>query len=214
MSPLLHKTRVFCGLEPLFLYAVFFSLFTTGLARGEQWKEVNNISGLTVYVRHRSGSALEELRAVGDLGAPVAKVQSIVAAVPKYREFMPYTKESRALSSDDLLYYMVLDPPMVGERDCTIRVHCQLRKAEDGATVYYLCWELANAEGPPSRPGVRRVNINEGSWLVEPVGNRTRVTYTIYTDGGGIPPFIANITNKQVIGRLFEALRERVRDLK
>jgi len=76
MSPLLHKTRDFCGLEPLFLYAVFFSLFTTGLARGEQWKEVNNISGLTVYVRHRSGSALEELRAVGDLGAPVAKVQS------------------------------------------------------------------------------------------------------------------------------------------
>ena len=201
-------------LVPLFLCAVFFSLLTTGLARGEQWKEVSNIPGLTVYVRHRSGSALEEMRAVGDLDAPVAKVQSIVGAVPKYREFMPYTKESRALSFDDLLYYMVLDPPMVGERDCTIRVHCQLRKEEDGATVYYSCWELANAEGPPPRQGVRRVNINEGSWLLEPVGNRTRVTYTIYTDGGGIPPFIANITNKQAIGRLFEALRERVRDLK
>ena len=200
--------------KALSLCTVFFSLLVTGLVRGEQWKEVSNVPGLTVYARHRSGSALEELRAIGDLDAPVAKVQSIVAEVPKYQEFMPYTKESRALSSDDLLYYMLLDPPIVGERDYTIRVNRESRKAEDGGTAYYSCWELANTEGPPTRPGVRRVNINEGSWLLEPVGKRTRATYTVYTDGGGIPPFLANIANKQGIGQLFEALRERVRDLK
>ena len=110
--------------KPHSLCIVFFSLLVTGLVRGEQWKEVSNIPGLTV------------------------------------------------------------------------------------------CWELANAEGPASRPGVHRVNINEGSWLLEPVGNRTRATYTVYTDGGGIPPFIANIANKQGIWQLFEALRERVRDPK
>ena len=200
--------------KALSLYTVFFSLLVTGLVRGEQWKEVSNAPGLTVYARHRSGSALEELRAIGDLDAPVAKVQSIVAEVPKYQEFMPYTKESRALSSDDLLYYMLLDPPIVGERDYTIRVHRESRKAEDGGTAYYSSWELANTEGPPTRPGVHRVNINEGSWLLEPVGKRTRATYTVYTDGGGIPPFLANIANKQGIGQLFEALRERVRDPK
>ena len=193
---------------------IFFSLLVTGLACGEQWNEVSNVPGLTVYVRHRSGSALEEVRAIGDLDAPVAKVESIVAEVPKYREFMPYTKESRALSSDDLLYYMLLDPPIVGQRDYTIRVHCESRKAEDGATAYYSCWGLANTEGPPSRPGVCRVKINEGSWLLEPVGNRTRATYTLFTDGGGLPAFLANIANKQGIGQLFEALRERVRNPK
>ena len=78
--------------KALSLYTVFFSLLVTGLVRGEQWKEVSNAPGLTVYARHRSGSALEELRAIGDLDAPVAKVQSIVAEVPKYQEFMPYTK--------------------------------------------------------------------------------------------------------------------------
>jgi hypothetical protein len=200
--------------KPHSLCIVFFSLLVTGLVHGEQWKEVSNIPGLTVYARHRSGSGVEELRAIGDLDAPVAKVQSIVAEIPKYHEFMPFTRESRALSSDDLPYYMLLDPPIIGERDYTIRVHRESRKAEDGATAYYSCWELANAEGPPSRPGVRRVNINEGTWLLEPVGNRTRATYTVYTDGGGIPPFIANIANKQGIGQLFEALRERVRDPK
>jgi len=186
----------------------------TGLLRGEQWKEVSNTPDITIYARHRSGSALEELRAIGDLDAPVAKVQSVVAEVSKYREFMPYTKESRALSADNLLYYMLLDPPIVGERDYTIRVHRESRKAEDGGTAYYSCWEPANTEGLPSRSGVRRVNINEGSWLLEPVGNRTRATYTVYTDGGGIPPFLADFANKQGIGQLFEALRERARDPK
>jgi len=98
----------------------------------------------------------------------------------------------------------------LGERDYTIRVCRESRKGEDGATAYYSHWQIANAEGPPPRPGVNRVNINEGSWLLEPVGDRTRATYILYTDGGGIPAFLANIANKQSIAQLFEALRARV----
>ena len=202
------------GLEKLSWCVVLLSLLVTELTRGEPWQEVRKTPGLAIYVRHRSGSPLEELRAVGELDAPATKVQSILAEVSKYPEFMPYTKESRVLSSDDRLYYMLLDPPFIGERDYTIRVHRESRKVEDGGTVYYARWELANSEGPPPRPGVCRVNINEGSWLLEPVGNRTRATYTLYTDGGGIPPFVVNIANKQSIGQLFEALRERLREPK
>jgi hypothetical protein len=56
------------------------------------------------------------------------------------------------------------------------------------------------------------VTINEGSWLLESIGNQTKATYTLYTDGGGIPPLIMNFANKQSISRLFEALRTRMRD--
>jgi hypothetical protein len=55
-----------------------------------------------------------------------------------------------------------------------------------------------------------RVNINEGSWLLEPVGNQTKATYTIYTDGGGLPPLIVDAATKQSVLRLFEALRVRL----
>jgi hypothetical protein len=210
-----------CSLEEIivrvkrsFLITVLLSLLMAGLIYGEEWREVSKNPSLTVYTRHRSGSTLEELRAVGELDAPAAKVRTVLAEVSKYPEFMPYTKESRLLVSDDQLCYMLLNPPIVGERDCTIRVHRESRKGDNGATAYYSRWELANSEGPPPRPGVNRVNINEGSWLLEPVGNRTRATYILYTDGGGIPPFLANIANKQSVAQLFDAIRERVRDQK
>jgi hypothetical protein len=181
-----------------------------GCLFGEEWREVSKNPELTIYARDRSGSSLEELRAVGELNATAFKVETVLGEVSKYPEFMPYTKESRLLASDNQLCYMLLSPPIVGERDYTIRVSRESRKGEDGNTAYYSHWEVANAEGPSPRPGVNRVNINEGSWLLEPIGNRTRATYVLYTDGGGIPAFLANIANKQSIAQLFEALRVRV----
>jgi hypothetical protein len=64
-------------------------------------------------------------------------------------------------------------------------------------------WELANTDGPAPRPRVTRVTINEGSWLLEPIGNQTRTTYTLYTDGGGIPPLLMNFANKQSVSSFF-----------
>src|SRR6266404_4112410 len=79
-------------------------------------------------------------------------------------------------------------------------------KGPDGGTIYHSRWELANFDGPPPRPGVTRVTINEGSWLLEPIGNQTRATYTLYTDGGGISALLLNFANKQSVSRLFDAL--------
>jgi hypothetical protein len=186
------------------------SLLMVSCLFGDEWREVSKNPSLTISARHRSGSTLEEIRVVGELNATASKVQTVLGEVAKYPEFMPYTKESRILGSDNQLCYMLLSPPIVGERDYTIRVSRESRKGEGGATNYYTHWDVANAEGPPPRPGVSRVNINEGSWLLEPVGDKTRATYVLYTDGGGIPAFLANIANKQSMAQLFEALRARV----
>ena len=56
--------------------------------------------------------------------------------------------------------------------------------------------------------------LAEGSWLLEPIGNQTRATYTLYTDGGGIPPLLMNFANKQSVSRLFDALHARMGDEK
>jgi Polyketide cyclase / dehydrase and lipid transport len=143
---------------------------------------------------------------------PISVLKGILADVGKYSEFMPYTKESRVLPQDAELCYMVLTPPLVGPLDYTIRVHEKLVKNPNGSTSYHSRWELANTDGPPPRPGITRVTINEGSWLLEPIGNQTRATYTLYTDGGGIPPLVMNFANKQSISRLFDALHARMRD--
>jgi hypothetical protein len=117
-----------------------------------------------------------------------------------------------ARPKDDQLCYMVLTPPLVGSLDYTIRVHEESVKNSDGTMSYHSRWELANTDGPPPRRGITRVTVNEGSWLLEPIGNQTRATYTLYTDGGGIPPLLMNFANKLSVSRLFDALRGRMRD--
>ena len=93
-----------------------------------------------------------------------------------------------------------------------IHHHEESLKGVDGGTTYHSSWELANLDGPAPQPGVTRVTINEGSWLLESIGSQTRATYTLYTDGGGIPPLIMNYANKQSVTRLFDALHTRMHD--
>src|ERR1700747_1746596 len=191
---------------------VFLSLLGVGNLHAAGWQEVSRDFNLAIYIRHRPDSAIEEVRGIGEFNAPISVLKGILADVGKYSEFMPYTKESRVLPQDAELCYMVLTPPLVGSLDYTIRVHEKLVKNPNGSTSYHSRWELANTDGPPPRPGITRVTINEGSWLLEPIGNQTRATYTLYTDGGGISPLLMNFANKQSVSSLFDALHARMRD--
>jgi hypothetical protein len=193
---------------------ILLSLLLVGNLHATEWQEVSRNTNLAIYIRHRADSPIEEVRGIGEFNAPVSVLKGILANVAKYSEFMPYTKESRVLPQDAQLLYMVLKPPLVGTLDYTIRVREESLKGPDGGTNYHSRWELANIDGPAPQPGVTRVTINEGSWLLEAIGKQTRATYTLYTDGGGIPPLIMNYANKQSVTRLFDALRTRMHEEK
>jgi hypothetical protein len=190
---------------------VFLSLLLVGNLRATEWQEVSRKFNLAIYIRHRPDSAIEEVRGVGEFNAPILVLKGILADVGKYSEFMPYTKESRLLPQDTQLCYMVLKPPLVGSLDYTIRVHEELLTGAAGGTIYHSSWDLANSDGPPPRPGVTRVTINEGSWVLESIGKQTRATYTLFTDGGGnIPAILMNFANKRSVSSLFDALHARM----
>ncbi|HEX6564055.1 MAG TPA: SRPBCC family protein [Chthoniobacterales bacterium] len=180
--------------------------------RADEWHELSRSPELTIYTRDRSGSALQEIRAVGHFDAPTRILKEILADVEKYAEFMPYMKESRILPQDDQLHYTLLAPPLLAPRDCVIRVHQLTSTDADGNTHYFSTWEPAAKEGPPVRSGVTRVTVNDGSWLLEPVGAGTRATCTFYTDDGGLPAPLANMINRQAAIRVFHALRIRADD--
>ena len=204
----LHWMALF---DRLPISGILLSLLLVGNLHATGWQEVSRNVNLAIYIRHRADSPIEEVRGIGQFNVPISVLKGVLADVAKYSEFMPYTKESRVLPQDAQLCYMVLKPPLVGSLDYTIRVHEESLTGADGGTSYHSSWELANTDGPAPRPGVTRVTANEGSWLLEPIGNQTRATYTLYTDGGGIPPLLMNFANKQSISRLFDALRTRMR---
>jgi hypothetical protein len=180
-----------------------------------EWKFISNKDGVALYRRDRE--VTNESKAIGEIAAPAAVVHAVINDVESYANFMPYTVECRVLKRDgnSVVAYQRISAPMTSDRDYTVRMRSSSKQVE-GGTSYSSRWEAENALGPPEKRGVVRVNLCDGSWLLEPTGpNTTRATYTIYTDSGGaIPGFIKNTGSQMGIRKLFAAIRKQARDPK
>jgi Polyketide cyclase / dehydrase and lipid transport len=182
-----------------------------------QWRLESESNGVLIYSRTRSGFSAKEFRAIGLIDAPPDRVFAVVDDAEAYPSFMPFTAETRVLkrSEDYLIAYQRLKLPFVADRDYTIvSTHKVWRGGE--APIHQVAWTTANEFGPGPQSGVRRVQICEGSWLLEREGkNATRAIYQIYTDSGGsIPAIIANSGSRIAICKIFEAIRKQVKQPK
>jgi hypothetical protein len=175
------------------------------------WTVATRAEDLTVYCRPHEGSSLRECRAVGIIAAEPIVVKRVIDDTAEYPKFMPYVVETRTIShtADGRIGYQRISPPIVGDRDYTVRVKMESKETPAGMC-YCNRWEAANELGPAEVKGVTRVKVTQGSWLLEPcAGGKTRATYTIYSDsGGGIPTFLLNSANKTALPKLFDAVRK------
>lgn len=189
------------------------------LSSDSGWQHIDDKSGVALYSRARAGTGVKEFRGVGTIDAPPSAVEKVLSDIPSYPSFMPYVSESRLISQSgsQTVTYQRLDVPFVSNRDYTIRVDHGAIHSSTGATGYRDSWETDNSDGPAERHGLVRVNVNEGSWVLEPSGpggDSTLATYQIYTDSGGLPSFLANRASQLIIPKLFDAIRKQVRDPK
>jgi hypothetical protein len=182
-----------------------------------EWTLEGAANGITIHSRVRAGSAIKEFRGIGVIDAPPAVVFAVIDDSEAYPSFMPYTAEARVLKrdKDTVINYQRLSLPLVSDRDYTLRSENARWIGPDGP-IYRVRWTPANHVGPAPTPGVLRVNVCEGGWLLEPHGSgATRATYTIYTDSGGtLPPLIANSGGKVGIRKVFDAIRKQVKNPK
>jgi hypothetical protein len=184
------------------------------------WQKIDDKDGVTLYNRKRVGSSVKEFKGTGIIDATVAQVEKVLRDVPSYTSFMPYVTEARIISDsvDETVCYERLDPPMVSNRDYTVRVQHGSWRSATGLLTIRDTWQAANDAGPAERHGVVRVNVDEGCWLLEPVGPggaTTQATYQIYTDSGGaLPVFVANKACQEAILKLFGAIRKQAQDPK
>jgi hypothetical protein len=187
-------------------------------AAGEDdgWKAVSTTPDLTIYTRPHKGSSIKEMKAVGIIDAAPSVVKRVIEDVEEFPHFMPYVIETRTIArtADTRIGYQRISPPLVGDRDYTLRVHFETKHDGEGRTCYCNRWEAANELGPPEKKGVTRVKVNDGYWLLEPTGDgsRTRATYCIYSEScGSLPAMLANLANKTAAPKLFEAIRKQVK---
>lgn len=182
-----------------------------------EWKLVSTNDNVALYRRSRPGPGHYETRATGEISAPLALVRAVIDDAESYTRFMPYMVECQVLKreADSALVYQRVSAPLVSDRDYTLRVRTTTTTVE-GKTTYRSRWETENGAGPAEKPGVVRVKLCEGGWLLESAGpNTTRATYSVYTDSGGaLPTFIKNTGSQIGIRKIFAAIRKQIRDPK
>ena len=177
------------------------------------WKKAAQSDGVAVYTRVKKGTNLQELTAVGMIDAPPLQVWKAVRDYDNYKTKMPYTEESRVLSKapdgKSLTFYSVINAPLVSRRDYVIRVRDE-SAWQDGKGFLKATWTSIQ-DGPPPKPDVVRVAINDGSWLLEPKqdGKKTLATYYVFTDpGGSLPRWVANSANGTAVPNVFKCVRK------
>ena len=180
-------------------------------ARAEEWETVATAPVL-IKARSVPNSSVKEIWAQGEMSAPVQDVQATLLDVERFREFMPYVKESRVIGNPradgaHYVYTRLEFGPWVSSRDYVVKVEVERSVAPDGSGEFRNRW-VAEPDRIPSRANAVRLRINEGSWHVASRGpNKSFAVYRFVVDPGGwIPAFAANAGNKQGVTDTFKAV--------
>lgn len=178
---------------------------------GSGWTEAYRSGELVIFTKDVEKG--RRIVAIAEVDARPEVVFNVVNDFDHYPEFMPYVIESRILSRNgdsEVVAYNRIAPPFVAERDYPLKFRMTRGTSANGG-VFRSEW-TASPEAEPEVKGVVRIRLNDGSWVAEPIsgGKRTRLTYTLLTNPGGlIPDFVANMSNTVAIPKLFKAVMKR-----
>ena len=183
---------------------------------GDGWTLVSQTEVITVYQRTRKDSNIHEVKAVGLINAAPLTVKRVLDDTAEYPHFMPYVTEARVIShsGDIVIGYQRVSPPLISDRDYTMRTRSETQRNAKGEACYYRRWGPANDLGPAEKSGVVRVKVNEGYWLLEPAadGRQTKATYSLYCDSGGsLPAALVNTANRTAVPRIFDGVRKQAK---
>ncbi len=178
------------------------------------WQQVARDDGISVLARTPEGGSVSEVKATTVVDAPPHDVWRVIRDYTNYTKTMPYTQESRVLSSEQegkvTVFYCLVNAPLVDKRDFIIRIRDE-SDWKDGKGFLKSAWTVTTDGAPAVREGVVRVKLNNGYWLLEPreEGKKTFVTYYLYTDpGGSLPKWIADKANKTSVPDVLRAVRK------
>lgn len=185
------------------------------VAAGTAWEKASDEDGILVYTRSASGAEVKEVKAIGHIAAPPARVWRVIGDYANYKDFMPYTLECRVVRQEknaSYVYSLLKFFWPIGDRCYTLRIEHDTTRAAKG--IYRSSWDLAKKHvvKPPADTIVPP--INKGYWYFEPAGaGKTRATYYLLTHPGGrIPTSLANRANRTAVPDIIRAVRKRVKD--
>ena len=146
-----------------------------------------------------------EVCGIAVLDAPLEDIALVLKEADTYEEFMPHVKASELSvdSEGERLNSQRLDLPFpLNDRHYTVRLR-ERSLADHG---WELSWQYVEGSG--------NVDDTQGSWLLQPWGDATLLTYRTITDPGGmIPKWVSGRISKRTFPKLVRAVEKRAAEL-
>lgn len=193
---------------------LFMSLASFNNSFGQTDCELRKSEGdILVYACNTSNSKLKSIRATFSIETTPSVLAGHLLDVKHYNTWQYRTFETQVLkqvSENEIIYRGEVDAPWpVSNRDLIVR----LTITQDPATKVMRFSIISIPDYMPKKPGVVRVPLSEGFWVVTPAGpNKLNVEYSFLVDpGGSIPAWLINLTIAEGPLKTFQTLKERIK---
>lgn len=177
---------------------------------GRGW-ESGDSGGVTVYLRPVEGTSRYEIWVRTVLNAPARDLQETLLDAERFHTFMPHTEAVRYVGEPGnvAFTYTLIDPPVIGRRDYVSEVRTLEEVGPDGSGRFRQTWR-AVSDKLPERHGITRLQHNEGSWDIEPVGSgRAQVLYRLSVEPGGtLLGMLAKVTARRAVVDTLRAVEQ------
>ncbi len=170
------------------------------------WELEKDKKGVKVYLKQEEGRKIKSFWAETTIDAPLEKVVKALQDIEDMPNWMPNCKETKLLeqpSETEIVFYMVLDLPMVADRDYVQRTNGVLQ--DDGSIK--MTAKAIEYDAKPPVDGKVRITDAEFLTMLTPVegGTKTVIQQIGYTDPGSNMP--AWIINGQLTGTPYKMMR-------
>lgn len=179
------------------------------------WTEALRNKLEVVFYKEDEKAHARSLIGYTEFDASPEVVFDLVTDLARYTKYAPYITESGIVDHpgpEELIVYQVVTAPITAKRDFYLDVWLQRGNPQNGGV--FGTRFTAIPDYKPPREGVVRMRTNEGGWRFEPIdgGKRTRVTYSLLSNPGGmIPKWLIDMNSVSAVSDLFKALREQLK---
>ncbi|MEW5742572.1 MAG: START domain-containing protein [Myxococcota bacterium] len=156
----------------------------------EPWKELES-GPMKLETRPIKGSKCYEYRVTTEVALPAERVCHAVFDFVTRQSNVKQVKVSKLLkdAGNERVMYQQTDGSVVSPRDFATTVI--KRCAPKGTS--YVRLKTTNDLAPPAPDNVVRMDSMWSSWTLEPMGDKTKVTVTLFSDpAGSVPTFIVH----------------------
>ncbi len=169
------------------------------LAAGGEWKKIKDADGIRVYERPVPATGLVEYLAVTAIPEKMEVIGEALRDVDSFNQWISDCKEAKIVKKHDknnFITYMVLNPPVIEERDIVLEDKTIYDFDHGKAAISF--FSIEHGAIPPKK-GRTRVAVMDGDYTMEFLGrDRTKFIYRLKVDpAGSIPKNVAYAVMKQ-----------------